>query len=319
MTLSATGTTELSLRVVDPLHRLDAKLGLESGNLPLLPHPPAHLRAPAVYEETSDPGGTSNIGVELYREDPSRRISTMIAGNSGRPGGATGNADGTICKLHAGHSTQEEDMISNWMVSACRSAGVPVGDDVRGHPYASRIYRSTIAGRWGMSHPEEPDFETVQGVDYTCAKGSEYGDAWCVDDARLSAKIRVGDEKRFDTFSQFPTSLVFVAGPNAGTEGRGPNSTTLRTYNKLANEDYGLFREGVRAALHAGLLASAQMGCSVALLAHVSAGIYAGPHKARLKAEYEEIVNEVLTDARQQPAPLGHYFERVILTLLEKP
>ena len=32
--------------------------------------------------------------------------------------------------------------------------------------------------------------------------------------------------------------------------------------------------------------------------------------------DFPDIVNEVLEDARQQPVPLGHYFERVILTLL---
>ena len=68
-------------------------------------------------------------------------------------------------------------------------------------------------------------------------------------------------------------------------------------------------------------MAMALLGYEVALLAHVSAGIYAGPHRARLRTDFEAIVNEILEstkcDAPSGPVPLGRYFHRVILTLLE--
>ena len=48
---------------------------------------------------------------------------------------------------------------------------------------------------------------------------------------------------------------------------------------------------GVQAALHAGLVAMARLGCDVALLAHVSAGIYAGEHKQALLADFEAIAH----------------------------
>jgi hypothetical protein len=46
------------------------------------------------------------------------RIGTMVAANSGRPGGACGQANGSVTNLHAGHSTQEEDVVSNWLITA---------------------------------------------------------------------------------------------------------------------------------------------------------------------------------------------------------
>ena len=206
-------------------------------------------------------------------------------------------------------------MVSNWLITTCRSTGAPVGTDARGHRLASSVYRATIHDKWGMVRPESTDTETMQGVDYTSADCEDYADAWCVDGARLSAKL-AGEKPQFDTRFQYSTALIFVAGPNAGAQGYSEVSTTRRTLNTLMVDDYERFRGGVKCALHAGLLAMAQMGCDVALLAHVSAGIYAGPHRERLRHDYEQIVNEILTDPRQRPVPLGHYFERVILTLL---
>ena len=64
-----------------------------------------------------DTGGIANMGMRLHTERP-MRIGTMVAGNSGRPGGACGQANGSVANLHAGHSTQEEDVVSNWLITA---------------------------------------------------------------------------------------------------------------------------------------------------------------------------------------------------------
>ena len=203
-------------------------------------------------------------------------------------------------------------MLSNWLITQCRLSGERVGSS--SHPYASHIYSRSIHGRWGMVNPEGTDYVTVQGVDYTAAEGGhEYADAWCVDGARLSRKAAGSG---YITNDQFETSFVFVAGPNVGSHGRSTVSTTRRTFNAHMEADYARFREGVKAALYAGLLAMAMMGHDVALLAHVSAGIYAGPHQKTLRAEFGDIVGEILVDARTVPKPLGHYFEKVILTKL---
>ena len=115
---------------------------------------------------------------------------------------------------------------------------------------------------------------------------------------------------------------MFVAGPNCGARGHDARSTMTRTFNPHAEADYTLFRSGVQAALYAGLMAMARLGIEVALLAHVSAGIYAGPHRAMLHADFEAIVNELLEHPKMcnspsGPVPLGRYFHKVILTLLE--
>jgi hypothetical protein len=304
--------------------------------LTTLPPPPTGIVGPAAFEELIEPGGISNIGYRIYTEGrhstgasemPSRRIGTMVAGNSGRPGGACGFQDGSIRGLHAGHSTQEEDVIANWIISACHNHGQPLTEHHYdgGHALADEIYRTTICGQWGMLNPTGTDALTVQGVDYTRARhGFWYADAWVVDDAVLSAK----DVERRDGFryyhlaQQFPTTLVFVAGPNCGQTPGRPSSTMRRTYNPIMEEDFRLFRDGVKASLYAGLIAMARRGCTVALLAHVSAGIYAGPWRKRIWGEYALIVTELLSEQFEveggggATVPLGCYFERVVLTKL---
>ena len=65
----------------------------------------------------------------------------------------------------------------------------------------------------------------------------------------------------------------------------------------------------------------ARNGCDVALLAHVSAGIYAGEHKKALLADYESIVNDLLkkeVKTQSGVVPLGQYFQRVVLVVLRR-
>jgi hypothetical protein len=103
-----------------------------------------------------DTGGIANVGVRLHAERP-MRIGTMIAGNSGRPGGACGQANGSVTNLHAGHGTQEEDVVSNWLITAVHKRY-----DIR--------YRLDYTGQttWGESSEE---VETAL---------SNEGARWCV-------------------------------------------------------------------------------------------------------------------------------------------
>ena len=122
---------------------------------------------------------------------------------------------------------------------------------------------------------------------------------------------------------QTPTSLYFVSGPNAGAQGRDPRSSTRRTFNEEAAATYGIFREGVKAAVRAGLLAMAMDGCDVALLAGVATGLYAGDHRSTIRSEYAALVNEILAEPMQHegissaPHTLGECFARVVWTVLE--
>ena len=287
-------------------------------------------------ERTVDGGGLTNVGVRIHTEHPGLKIGTIVAGNSGRPGGACGLSRriertvggevdvswrGQAQSLHPRHTTQEEDVVSNWFLTSAHDAGVSESDEVLRH--GTDLYRDRLHKRWGMDVPDRDSLTTKQGVNYTTTTAeADYGDAWVVDDVRLSRKDVGGATPTFDFAQQYPTSLFFVAAPNAGACGRGPTSTTRRTYNSHAAEDYDFFRRGLMASLRAGLLAMAARGCDVALLPGVGLGLYAGPHRERIQAEFEAAVNEVLgepmNDGRcaDPPRYLGDCFRRVIWTEL---
>ena len=115
-----------------------------------------------------DPNGLTNVGARLHAEmlkaGQPRRIATMVAGNSGRPAGACGFKDGTIGKLHADHTTQEEDVVSNWMVTACHNVGRPLMPGMANGGHANAVYKATIFKKWGMLDTEGSDKKTVQHV-----------------------------------------------------------------------------------------------------------------------------------------------------------
>ncbi len=70
-------------------------------------------------------GGVTEAGYhesKLCKDKIPVKIATVVASNSGRPGGACRAIDGTLDagKIHAKHTTQEEDVISSWMLAATR-------------------------------------------------------------------------------------------------------------------------------------------------------------------------------------------------------
>jgi len=68
-------------------------------------------------------------------------------------------------------------------------------------------------------------------------KYQAYADAWVVDDVDLSAKGTLrGGTLIYHLEQQYPTVLVFVAGPNCGQMGKGPSSTMRRTFNKYMEQ-----------------------------------------------------------------------------------
>lgn len=148
--------------------------------------PPTHVSQAARYEVIIDAGGISNVGRNLYVEIAQSgqpcRIATMVAGNSGRPGGACGFEDGTVRSLCPNHATQEEDVVSNWIATTCHAAGQPLTDAVAdgAHPLANLLYQQTIGGQWGMSNPAGVDKFTIQHVDYTraCVPRPRASDFW---------------------------------------------------------------------------------------------------------------------------------------------
>jgi hypothetical protein len=160
-------------------------------------------------------GGITAAGAQLHLEDPTLRIATVIASNSGWPGGACRDISGEIDKyqIHDHHYTQEEDIVSNWLLTASECWLM-----------RSRHF-ARISGSFGLRSPEGTDTATKQGIDYTTSgvMGARiYADAWCCQGARLSDKRVTGTAAaRFDTTRTYPTTLVFCAGPNAQKD--GPN------------------------------------------------------------------------------------------------
>lgn len=290
---------------------------------PILPELPKHIKKKAQFEVMIDKGGLTNVGIIMKDKYPGLQIGTMIAGNSGRAGGACGNFE-EADKLHAGHTTQEEDVVSNWLITATIDKKQKIINNKS--TIANEIFKKTIYDKWGMLNPTKPDNNTIQGVDYTKADPYMYADAWIVKDVKLSYKdIK---QKIFITTNTYPTTLIFVSGPNIGKikmkNGKKDELSTMnRTWNTKMSSKYNLFKEGVSAALYAGLCAMAENGCTIALLAYVSAGIYGGNYKEQLRKDYKEIVNNVLskkclTRDSNKEVELGQYFEKVILTKLEK-
>jgi hypothetical protein len=262
-------------------------------------------------EEIARDGGAVTVALEAAREAPGEGIGLMVAANSGRPGGAVGLTDRVDhSQVHPNHRTQEEDIMSAWLIGECSSTAE-----------RDALFRDTIGGLWGLREAGSTDGETIQGVDYRAlASPHGYADAWVVRRAVLCRKSQ--SPPRFYPTDKFVASLVFVAGPNAGCSGR-PTGSTARTLNRRASDErnYEFFRDSVKAALRAGLDAMIEERLTIALVARISCGIYAGCHRGRVNADFVTIVNELLLEPlrlvgsspRAAPTQRGSFFRRVIV------
>jgi hypothetical protein len=204
----------------------------------------------------------------------------MIAGNNGRPGGSVGEGlesipivDNDI--VNKGVSgilkTQEESVVSAWL------------DAVAGteHEERSRVFRSTICGMWGQVKRDSPD--TIQGVNYMSAEAKAYNRAWVVRDAHL------------EYGGECTATLVFVAGPNANEEaGATAGGSSKMTFSRKAKESYEFFEECVKQSVLAGLIAMREENVTHALVACVSCGLYAGPHKHVIKRRFQGLVEDLV-------------------------
>jgi len=259
-----------------------------------------HTPAPTVglsYPSASATDEDGDAVTVAARYAKNGKVGVMVAGNSGRPAGNVGCEAGVACgQVHHGHTTQEESVVSSWMLGECQNCGE-----------MSALFRSTIAARWGMRHTKGTDTATIQGVDYTTAEPEDYADAWVVRDATLKTL------KEEDTVS---ATLVFVSGPNAGSRGTDQGSMT-RTLNATMTANYSRFREGVKCAVRAGLDAMIREEVATALVARISCGIYAQKHKTQIISEFVTLVDEIL-DEDLGGRVRGTYFQRVIIPKVGK-
>lgn len=252
----------------------------------------AFTASTSVTEEQHEHGAVG-FAIDLTKADPNSNIGIMVAGNSGRPGGAAGlglDDVPTINNTIAGKgfegklTTQEESVVSEWLYGE-------FPDDEQGR---ARLFRSTICGMWGQTKPKGN--ETIQDVDYTTTQtASDYADAWVVRDATLRSR------RNDDTVK---ATLVFVAGPNASNKaqkvgktvkaGKASYGSMEATANEKATTDYAFFKECVEASVRAGLKAMKEEGVTHALVARVSCAVYAGEHKTQINQELPGIVEGIV-------------------------
>jgi hypothetical protein len=232
----------------------------------------------------------------------------MVAANSGRPGGAVGLLEGGVEKVHAGHTTQEEDVIANWLVAS--TAGQRGGK--------SELFNRTIHRAWGMVEIDSYSPDTLQGVDYKNTTNSHhYSDAWVVLNATVCQKQQ--RPPKFLPERSCPVTLVFCAGPNAGCSQSAKGSTS-RTLNILASKrgQYSFFRQCVKETIRTGLDAAAAAECTVALIARISCGIYAGPHRSTINRELLDLCNELMREEVTPGRTRASYFQAVLIPGLIK-
>ena len=160
-------------------------------------------------------GGSETYGYELSQQKPAPKIGVMVAGNSGKPGGACADwwktysdgkhpqyvphLAGAFLKdkppgvrkdqIHANHTTQEEDIVSCWLQSESHTNRVSLDEAFK-----------PVANEWGMTMPNlslasgDLALQTIQGRNYRTNRDDPWGyaDAWTVQNARLCPKTLTG-------------------------------------------------------------------------------------------------------------------------------
>ena len=179
----------------------------------------------------------------------------MIAGNSGRPGGAIyapwfASLAKRLQGVHPGHWTQQERILAAWLVGSERTAPhqlLAERDQLRTETLINMESRflHCLHNKWGMVENDVKAFKgfidedgrpitdpsrwpddvrqrwlaTRQGVDYVHSQmEGDYGDAWILPDADLCVDVRDGGPfgwRLFKLDQIVRTTLIFVAGPNA--------------------------------------------------------------------------------------------------------
>jgi hypothetical protein len=280
------------------------------------------------------PGGVTAAGYLEQERNKTAKIATVIASNSGRPGGACRALDGSLDrqKVHANHNTQEEDVVSNWLIAATRDK---TGDER--YIRMNELFRP-VSKAFGLKTPHGNDFKTIQHVNYTegmaldvhsrdsFVVGSRvYADAWFYEGATMCEKEMTDTGPTYNTDKTYTTTLVFCAAPNAQDPDDPASrrqvkatSSMRRTYSNAANNDENYFHSGVAWAVYTALYASAQAGCDTVFLPFVGGGIYAGPHRENLRIEnFKKLVDimlegGLLPDGTTVPG-LGKCFRRVAI------
>lgn len=260
------------------------------------------------------------------------KIGIGVAGNSGVPFGAVAlNTPNSAKQLESKiYNTQEEDIVRSWILTELhwnKDATIP--------SCLSKLKMDDGTWVYGLTNLSdtntETNWETRQGINYTNLKLSKdirpdfpierlYADAYIIRNAPIAPKTKEGHDFTSKEYS-VPVTMSFVSGPQANIEiGGYAYSTTRRTFNKHAHDDYNHFRNCVKWTYYACLHSLAMEGCTIVLLPWISGASYAGPHidTYGVQSDGQEvinIVNEVLSmrayDKSHHKTTLGHFFTDV--------
>ena len=103
-------------------------------------------------------------------------------------------------------------------------------------------------------------------------------------------------------------------------------STVARTFNRKTEFDYNFFKDCVMYTFKAALIAMAYRGDTIAVLCHVSGGIYAGRHRNTYGDRGRDLndLKQIVDAALQQPMPnsnfkIGQYFDKVYFSKYAMP
>lgn len=211
------------------------------------------------------------------------KCGIVIAGNSGRPGGAVGPRYNELTvhndSIRTDHTTQEEDVVSAWL-SSYKPYDINPND----------IFYKTLYKTFGVFNDRTKT--TLQGVDFTNAKEFAYYDSYCVEKAPLQLK-KLGT-KEFISFGDIPVyaDLYFVSGPNANVQ-RGVSTTF--TYNAKA-KNYMFYKNCLYNAIASAIDHMIIKQCNCALIPKIGCGIYADKSfKKRISAEFVDLVKTVMS------------------------
>lgn len=251
-------------------------------------------------------GGAGSVAFDVAQHyNHNEKIGVMIAANSGLPAGGLNKHMGRVAYKDLNYKTQEESVVANWMLTEC-------GTNAQNQ---ETLFATTIKGKWGMQ--DGTSHKTLQKIDFTKAKDPKfYNRAYIVNNCNLSNLKRGANGKWLDTKNTAKVSLVFADSVNANASVGTKTGTMQRTLNEKAIIDYDFFKECIKEKLRASLDGMVEQGITIALVAPLSTGVYAGKHKDAIGKDFHGLLKEVLDEVQEGGQPRGAYFKEVIIPQL---
>ena len=251
----------------------------------------------------------------------SPNVCIVVAANAGRPGGGL-HADGKnswkgvkVADVRPGHTTQEEDIVSNWLMTslpedlkksvvAVTTRRLPATLEAAVKPCYDETFL-VLHKKWGMTTPESDDKKTLTHGDFDEPLTIHYDFNYMVKEAPVSMiKYTPGVFDKYYLDKPLKTvSLLFVAGPNANNRGAVNKQygdaywdSMKRTYDAEAHKSYDIFKEKLKSALVSLIQASVKNGDTHLIIPEISCGIYGGHWRDDIASQFADLVNAIIED-----------------------